>query len=191
MEESPWNRFSEGEQRALPAPGLVPATRFDSMRELRARQHRIIQLHVAGFKGVDIARALNITPETVSNTLNSPIAKDQIRLLIEASNEAAVDLKDQMQELGPMALAVFEDAMVNSLDPKIRLQAASKTLEYLLQKAGSRLEVNHAIITGKDIIELRQRMAEVEAKPSPELIEYIPTVEEIESIDLDGLELEE
>ena len=45
------------------------------IKQLWQRSHEIINLSARGFKNNDIAEILNISPETVSNTLNSKLGQ--------------------------------------------------------------------------------------------------------------------
>lgn len=50
-------------------------------------EHSIIEFHLEGFKGIDIAKALKLTPETVSRYLNRSHIKKYINILISAEQD--------------------------------------------------------------------------------------------------------
>ena len=78
--------------------------------------HEITRRLVLGQKGVDIAKALGCTPQTVSNVRNSPVAQDHIAIMKGARDADTVDLSKRIIEIAPRALTLLEDIIKGEND---------------------------------------------------------------------------
>lgn len=117
--------------------------------------HAIARLIVLGFKYVDIATKLNITPQTVSNAANNPVVKRQIALLRGAADKETIDISQKIKELAPKAVQVMEEVMDQEGDVSSRRLAAKDILEMSGHKAVSKIAVGHAHLTIQDIEEIK------------------------------------
>lgn len=136
----PWEAL--GAHRPEPFDPRETSSTFGSLKKLRLRHHKIISMAAAGMKQVDIAKALGVTPQTVCSTLASPVAQDTMRTYEEGMLTEAVDLKKHMEELGPLAISVFEENMLHG-DGKLKHQAAKEVMKYLLEQAGTKVKHEH------------------------------------------------
>lgn len=79
------------------------------IKQLWQRTHEVINLALLGWKNVDIAEILNITPETVSNTLNCELGK---KLLAEKRKDRDEEFKktgEKIRVLTDKALQVYHE----------------------------------------------------------------------------------
>ena len=61
------------------------------LSRLRARHHMMISLHCAGLSNYEIAQQIGCTPQTVSNTLNSEIGREEVRKALEKLQDGRAD----------------------------------------------------------------------------------------------------
>lgn len=93
----------------------TPVRRY-SIATLQARDRLILALHVQGLKGVEIvselaARGCSITSQTVSNVLNSPIAKSRIEDLCNNRDIQAATAKAERDAIIADAQALLSQAV--------------------------------------------------------------------------------
>ena len=93
------------------------------VKQLWALHHEIKRRIVLGQNNVDIAEALNITPQTVSNTRNSPIVKEQINKIQQASDLEVTDIGSRIREFAPKALELLEGIIEGKMGASIQLRA--------------------------------------------------------------------
>lgn len=79
------------------------------IKQLWQRSHEILALAVRGLKGTDIAELLNITPQTVSNTLNSDLGQRKLSVMRRTRDDAAIEVSDRIAVLTERALDTYEE----------------------------------------------------------------------------------
>lgn len=80
-----------------------------NIKQLWQRNHEIINLAVRGFKNTDIASILNITPESVSVTLNSDLGKHKLSEMRLARDEETKVVSEKIRVLTDKALATYHE----------------------------------------------------------------------------------
>ena len=78
-------------------------------KQLWQRSHEILNLTVRGLKQVDIAEILNLTPQTVSNVVNSDLGMQKISEMRKKRDEEAFDAGKEIDELTEKALNVYHE----------------------------------------------------------------------------------
>jgi hypothetical protein len=128
--------------------------------------NEIIRLAVAGVKsGVEIARLVGCTPQTVSNVLNSDLARARIEELTMLRDAEAIDIGKRIAEALPLAVDVLKRSMVDALDDMnhdtdvtaLGIRAASTLMEHGVPKK-TQSEVIHGHITLQRIKEITNRV---------------------------------
>ena len=66
------------------------------IKQLWQRQHEIIRMALVGMDNKDIARALGITKEAVSMTLNSQIVKEKLSLMRAVRDAETIDVAKEL-----------------------------------------------------------------------------------------------
>jgi predicted transcriptional regulator len=95
------------------------------IKQLWQRSHEIIGLALLGHKETEIAELLNITPQCVSNTLNSSLGKEKLSKMREKRDENVVDLSKRIAELTNKAMDVYEEIFNNEgADLKLKKETA-------------------------------------------------------------------
>lgn len=79
------------------------------IKSLWQRSHEIINLAARGFKSVDIAEILNITPATVSNTLNSELGERKLSDIRYDRDEEARKASEKIRVLTDKALNTYHE----------------------------------------------------------------------------------
>ena len=78
--------------------------------------HEISRLLLLGYKNTQIAKAVGLTKERVSQVRNDPIMKRKLSIMGMARDKDAIEISDRMKELEPIAVEVFEKVMNTALD---------------------------------------------------------------------------
>ena len=81
------------------------------IKQLWQRSHEILSLAVLGHKQTDIAKMLNIHPQTVSNTLNSTLGKEATAEKREERDDEFKKLEDDVMELTKKSLKIYHEIL--------------------------------------------------------------------------------
>lgn len=99
------------------------------IKRLWQRSHEIIGMALQGFKQTEIAKILNITPTTVSNTLNSTLGKEKLSGLREERDEHYKELNKRIKKLAIEATETYHQIFSTpSVDVKVKKDAADTVL---------------------------------------------------------------
>ena len=79
------------------------------IKSLWQRSHEIINLAARGYKNLDIADILGITPATVSNTLNSELGERKLSDIRFGRDEEAKKTSEKIRVLTNKALQTYHD----------------------------------------------------------------------------------
>lgn len=79
------------------------------IKQLWQRSHEILALAVRGLKGTQIAELLDISPQTVSNTLNSDLGQRKLSVMRRSRDDAAVEVSERIAVLTERALDTYEE----------------------------------------------------------------------------------
>ena len=90
-------RAPEGERKTYEIQGLWQ------------RNHEIVNLAARGYKNTEIAEILNISPQTVSNTLNSELGKRKLSDIRLERDEEAKKTVEKIRVLTNKALNVYHE----------------------------------------------------------------------------------
>ena len=96
-----------------------------NIKSLWQRNHEIIGLKLQGHSNKDIALMLDVTPQTVSNTLNSEMGIEKISKMREKRDEEYIDVSKRTSELLEKAMKIYEEIF------------DSPTVSYNLKKAAA------------------------------------------------------
>ena len=135
-------------------------------KQLWARHHEIKRRLLLGQSNKQIAEALGIHPQTVSWVRNSPVMQKALKELNQKRDEAAVDLKNQIMELAPLAIKHYrrclEDETNEVYSTTQQLKIAGDVLDRsgLSPKQVNRHEHLHAYLNAADIEEIKRRALE-------------------------------
>jgi len=83
------------------------------IKQLWQRSHEIVNLAARGFKNTDIAKILNISPVTVSNTLNGKLGQFKLSEIRRSRDEEAKAVAEKIRVLTDKALNVYHEIFDN------------------------------------------------------------------------------
>lgn len=142
----------------LEAVGDFTAT---AMMAWSPRANIICMLASSGMKGVEIAEALRISDQTVSNVLNDPRAA---KVILEAQANASrniLDLNGRIKQHAEEALNEIVNALRTAEDPRLRVKVGFG----LLDRAGYTPIQRHIVKTAPTLPEgLVERVTETHAE---------------------------
>lgn len=135
--------------------------------EMWDQHHEIARRLVLGQSNVEIAEALGVTKETVSNVKNSPVVQDKLVLLRAARDCESIDLAKEIAEMAPMALKRVREALETGtvlgkeVNAATILKEANALLDREMGKAIQRIDSRNlnATLTLEDIEAIKQRAA--------------------------------
>lgn len=131
------------------------------IQEIHAQQHAIARLSALGLRHKDIAEAVGCTPQTVSNTINSPVVKELIAELNILRDENVLEQSKHLADLAPLAIRELQEAFDENSD--LTQYQRVKAAQDLLNRVGHGVvhkihaEVIHAEITMEDILDIKER----------------------------------
>ena len=71
--------------------------------------HEIINLALQGIKNTEIATMLNVSPTTVSNTLNSRLGKAKLKGMRVERDKEAIEVDKEVRRLAEKAIAAYDE----------------------------------------------------------------------------------
>ena len=150
------------------------------IKQLWQRSHEIVALALSGLKQKEIASILNISPVTVSNTLNSQLGQEKLSNMRKERDGVAVDFSKEMTALVTKAIKTYHDIFDNKeVSPTLKKATADTVI---LDIEGHRAPIRTANITGhftatpEEIEGFKKRGLQA-ARESGMLIEVPPTDE--------------
>lgn len=148
-----------------------------NIKQLWQRNHEIINLAVRGFKNTEIASILNITPETVSMTLNSDLGKHKLSELRQARDEEAKVVAEKIRVLTDKALATYHEIFDSDHATMKDKKAVADTvlLELSGLRAPTRIQTHsvHTTLTAEEIAEFKAR-GMAAARESGVIVDVMP-----------------
>ena len=138
--------------------------RYD-IKQLWQRSHEILNLALLGHKQSDIARILNITPQTVCNTLNSTLGKEAIAERRQERDAEYEELQDEVMSLTRKSLAIYNKILETENGPNMNVTRLGKetadtvVLELSGLKVPTRIDTRsvHATLTTEELEEFKRR----------------------------------
>lgn len=106
-------------------------------KTIKARDMEILYRHACGMKNKEIAEDLGITPQTVSNTLNTPWARNELAILHARTIDSIAN-----GSYSPLALAraYANEALSIQISlmksPHVRAQVRARIADSILDRAG-------------------------------------------------------
>lgn len=79
------------------------------IKQLWQRHHEIVNLSARGFKNVEIAEILNLSPQTVCNTLNSSLGAEKLSDIRLEKDSEAKKISEKIRVLTNKALTVYHE----------------------------------------------------------------------------------
>ena len=132
-----------------------------NVKQLWQRTHEILNLGLRGLKQVEIAEILNITPQTVSNTLNSDLGRQKLSVMRKSRDEKAIEVTERIADLTDQALNVYEELFKgeNVSDETKRKAADTVTLELSGYRVPTRIQSQRlsSVATLEEIEEFKRR----------------------------------
>jgi len=150
------------------------------IKALWQRSHEIVNLAARGFKQVEIAEILHITPQTVSNTLNSELGEKKLSEIREGRDEEAKKVTEKIRVLSGRALQTYHEILENENGEASVRDRKDVSDTVLLDLAGMRAPTKHvtAHLTQEEILNFKSR-GKLAAKQEGVVIDA-NTVEEVE-----------
>jgi predicted transcriptional regulator len=131
------------------------------IKQMWQRTHEIVNLAARGFKNVQIAEIVGITPETVSNTLNSQLGMAKLSELRAFADEEAKVVQEKIKYLTKKALTTYQEIFDSEhVDHKLKKDVADTVM---LELSGMRVPTKiqgqyvSTVLTKDELEEFKQR----------------------------------
>jgi len=151
------------------------------IKQLWQRSHEIVALALQGLKQTEIASILNVSPVTVSNTLNSQLGMEKLSAMREERDDEAVKFNKEVIKLRDKAIKVYHDLFDNpTISPNLKKATADTiVMDIAGHRAPTRIDSRsvHMTATPEEIESFKQRGLQA-ARESGMLVEIPPTKEE-------------
>ena len=156
-----------------------------NIQQLWQRTHEIIGLTLLGMKETEVAKTLNIHPQTVSNTVNSELGRKKLSQMRKERDEEFIGVAEEITKLFPLAIETYEKILKGEGKSKIQKDTADTVLMDIGgHRAPTKIssESVHAFLTKADIEEFKKRGIAA-ARASGMLVEEIPNAEVVKEED--------
>lgn len=145
------------------------------LTEMWECHHEIARRLLLGQKATEIARDMNITPQTVSNVRNSPVVKDKLAIMRAARDAGSVELAKEIQDLAPIALQRVREALEDGtvLGKEVSavgiLKEANSLLDREIGKPTQRIDTRnmHGHFTLADIDRIKEKARQLAGTADP------------------------
>lgn len=131
------------------------------IKQLWQRSHEILGLALQGMKQTEIAKVLNISPVTVSNTLNSTLGKEKLSVMRGERDEHYVKVNEEIKKLTIKALNTYHKLFdTPSVDNELKKEVADTiTLDIAGMRAPTKIDNKslHMHATVEEIEEFKRR----------------------------------
>lgn len=154
--------------------------RTHDIKQLWQRSHEIINLAACGMSNVDIAKVLDITPATVSNTLNSELGRKKLSSLRSERDDEAGKMSKEINALVTKAIQVYHeifDAPTDQVNYRLKKETADTvTLDIAGHRAPTKIDSRSVHFTAslEEIEEFKKRG--IEAARAAGLLASEPTI---------------
>lgn len=132
-----------------------------NIKNMWQRHHEIVNLAALGYKQVEIAKILNIEPQTVSNTLNAELGKEKLGELREIRDGETKLRLEQIRVLTDRALATYHEIFDNENGEATLKERKEVADTVLLELSGLRVaqkQINANVsLTPEDFAEFKAR----------------------------------
>jgi predicted DNA-binding protein (UPF0251 family) len=101
------------------------------IKRLWGQQKEILRLIASGlYNNKQVAEFVGVTPQTVSNVINSALGKQALEMMEGAADSETVDLMVRIRALAPIALTVEEELMLDTeTSGRLKHDIAGKVLD--------------------------------------------------------------
>lgn len=126
-----------------------------SIQKMNARHREMVRRILLGQTNVQIANALDVTPQNVSNVKNSPIVKAKIEHMQNILDAETLDVSTRIQEMSKDAIEVYYELMHGAEKEETRRMIAKDVLDKAGFKAADKHV--HAHLQGEQIDKMVER----------------------------------
>lgn len=156
-------------RRSTCMAGEVPKKKGWQVAEMWDNHHEIARRIILGQSNVEIAEALNVTPQQVSNVKNSPVVQDKITIMRAARDAGTIDLAKEIADLAPIALQRVREALETGavlgreLSGSAIMKEANGIVDREIGKPTQRIDTRniHGHFTMDDIERIKERAREL------------------------------
>ena len=147
-----------------------------NIQQLWQRTHEIIALTLLGMKEVDVAKSLNIHPQTVSNTINSDLGRKKLSEMREERDKDFTKVAEETARLFPIAMKTYERILEGEERSKLQKEVADTiVMDIGGFRAPTKVQGEHVhAFLGREEIEEFKKRGIAAAKASGMLVEEIP-----------------
>ena len=99
-----------------------------NIKQLWQRSHEIINMASLGMKHTEIAKELNITTATVSNTVNSELGQKKISEIRKSRDEYVKECNEKVMDLTEKALNFYTQVLDSPANDPMKLKVADTVM---------------------------------------------------------------
>lgn len=143
--------------------------------ELKDRHLEILRLVATGMSAVDVAKEMGITPQSVSNVLNSPLAQEKLEEFRQVRTDFVLQANNELDEMLPEAVEAYKDILQKKVNvtPIQRAKIAGELFDRTGLGKVSKIESKSSRITfsGDELAKMRERALARKAGAMPIIVE--------------------
>jgi len=156
------NSTAERDHRRIPAIDRAGW----QVGDIWEQHHEIIRYLMLGFKNVEIAKRMGLTPEHISSIRNSPIIQERLSMMMAARDVNAIEISQDIMKIVPKSLALLKSVIEGTGEGSeasigLRVKAAESNLDRAGFGAVKKVvSENHNYYTDEDIEAMKKRALE-------------------------------
>jgi len=133
------------------------------IKQLWQRSHEIVNLAAQGFKNVEIAQILNVTPECISQTLNSELGMKKLSEIRQDRDQEAKKISEKIRVITDKCLTVYHEIFDDESGELGLKDKGNFASEFLKEMSGLRAPTKiqshniHTSLTREELEEFKKR----------------------------------
>lgn len=150
--------------------GAPSRSRIFNVSKIWEHHEEIVRRLVLGQKNTEIADAMNLSPQTISNVRNSPIIQERLSVMKGARDAETVDIAREIRQFAPIALDLLKRIIKGEREGELASPALKVSVaKDVLDRAGFApvrnisMQSVHAHLTREDIEAIKQRAFQTNA----------------------------
>ena len=101
---------------------FVPKRQYE-VKNVWEHHQQMLRLLALGHSNNAVAEATGVTPQTISNLRNSPVAQPRLEHFRKELDREAIDIGAKITEFAPVALRLLEDVITGAIEAPISIRA--------------------------------------------------------------------
>lgn len=127
------------------------------VQEIQERHREMIRLSVMGCNNKEIAHQLGVSPQNVSDVLNSRLVKLHMQKLQAVRDAAVAEAQIDLADMLPQAVEHYRDVLEGRVDPQDKTRVAGEVLDRAGVVKTAKIEAMHTTLDLTELQKIKER----------------------------------